>query len=164
MTRLWILFPFGAVRISTVVAFAATLLVLTWYRRSLVLAAAAAMGWVCAFEIVFQFVAVVEGQLTVLHLFYLVFSLSGWVLAAHLAGVRPHPLLLLAWALLFAGWMAYGFHPNNYDQPGVFSIGDEVFNVLTKDGLAAIYIAGGIAPFRLHPASAVPAPSSAPNP
>jgi hypothetical protein len=76
--------------------------------------------------------------------------MSGWVVAAYAAGIRPHPGLLGAWCLLFLGWIAIGFHPNLYDHPNQFSIAQEVINVATKDGLAAIFVIGGLAPFRLR--------------
>jgi hypothetical protein len=74
--------------------------------------------------------------------------MSGWVVAAYVAGIRPHPWLLFAWGLLFLGWIAFGFRSNLYDHPGQFSIAQEAFNVATKDGLAAIFVIGGLAPFR----------------
>ena len=150
MSGVWLIFPFiGAVRFSTVLAFVATVVVLTLARRSILVAVIAAMGWVSAFEIIFQVVGAGEGRVDWLHVFYLTFSLSGWVVAAHVAGIRPHPALLAAWALVFLGWVAFGFHPNRYADHGQFSLGQEIYNVLTKDGLAAIYVLGGIAPFRL---------------
>jgi hypothetical protein len=149
---LWVVFPFiGAVRLSTVLAFIATLVILTWFRRSPLLAVVAAMGWVSAFEIVYQAVASLYGQYEAIHVFYLTFSMSGWVVAAHLAGIRPHPLLLVAWALVFAGWLAFGFQPNGYGQSGPLSLPQELFNMATKDGLAAIYVIGGLAPFGVRP-------------
>jgi SAM-dependent methyltransferase len=149
MSDIWLVFPFiGAIRISTVLAFAATVVILTWVRRSLLVAVLGGMAWVSAFEIVFQLVGAIGGHVTWLHLFYLTFSLSGWVVAAHVAGIRPHPVLLLAWGLIFLGWIAFGFHPNRYLDHAPLSAGQEIFNVLTKDGLAAIYLIGGIAPFR----------------
>jgi SAM-dependent methyltransferase len=149
MSDIWLVFPFiGAIRISTVLAFAATVGILTWVRRSLLVAVLGGMAWVSAFEIVFQLVGAIGGRVTWLHLFYLTFSLSGWVVAAHVADIRPHPVLLLAWGLIFLGWIAFGFHPNRYLDHAPLSAGQEIFNVLTKDGLAAIYLIGGIAPFR----------------
>jgi len=149
MSGVWLIFPFiGAIRFSTVLAFVVTVVVLTLARRSLLVALIAAMGWVSAFEITFQVVEAIEGRADWLHIFYLTFSLSGWVVAAYVAGIRPHPALLVAWGLVFFGWVAYGFQPNRYADHDQFSVGQEVFNVLTKDGLAAIYVIGGIAPFR----------------
>lgn len=149
MSDIWLIFPFiGAIRISTVLAFVATVVILTWVRRSILVAVIGGMAWVSAFEIVFQLVGAIEGHVTWLHLFYLTFSLSGWVVAAHVAGIRPHPALLLGWGLVFLAWVAFGFHPNRYLDHGQISAGQEIFNVLTKDGLAAIYVIGGIAPFR----------------
>jgi hypothetical protein len=77
------------------------------------------------------------------------------------AGIRPHPALLLIWLLVFLGWMAYGFHPNHYGDPN-FLIGQEIFNVLTKDGLAAIYLVGGLAPFRVRARASAPAAEPTP--
>jgi hypothetical protein len=57
--------------------------------------------------------------------------------------------LLLAWGLLFLGWLVFGFQPNLYDQPS-FSPAQEAFNVAAKDGLAAIFVIGGLPPFRRH--------------
>ena len=151
MSGVWVVFPFvGSIRLSTVLAFIATLAILAWFRRSPVIAFAAAMGWVSAYEIVFQAIGTIYGQHDAMHLFYLAFSMSGWVLAAYFAGIRPHPGLLVAWGLLFLGWVAIGFHPNEYDQPGHFSFVQEAFNVGTKDGLAAIFVIGGLAPFRFR--------------
>ena len=159
MSGVWLIFPFiGAVRLSTVLAFVATVTILTLARRSFLVAVIAAMGWVSAFEIMFQVVGASEGRLDWLHVFYLTFSLVGWVVAAHVAGIRPHPALLAAWGLVFLGWVAFGFHPNRYADHGQFSAGQEIFNVLTKDGLAAIYVIGGIAPFRLANRRKLPAP------
>jgi len=149
MRGIWLIFPFiGAIRFGTVLAFVVTVVVLTLARRSLLVAVIAGMGWVSAFEITFQVVEAIEGRVDWLHVFYLTFSLSGWVVAAYVAGIRPHPALRAAWGLVFFGWVAYGFHPNRYADHDQFSVGQEVFNVMTKDGLAAIYVIGGIAPFR----------------
>ncbi len=159
MSRVWLVFPFiGPIRLSTVLAFIATLVIVAWFRRSLLVALVAGMGWVSAFEIVYQAVGTVYGRHDALHLFYLTFSMSGWVVAAYVAGIRPHPGLLLAWSLLFLGWVLFGFQPNLYDQPSHFSPAQEAFNVATKDGLAAIFVIGGLAPFRRQ------APVRAPQP
>lgn len=148
MSGVWLIFPFvGAIRLTTVLAFIAILVVLTLVRRSLLVAAIGAMAWVSAFEIVFQTVGAIEGRYDWMHIFYLTFSLSGWVVAAHVAGIRPHPLFLLGWGLLFLGWISYGFEPNQYFRAGQFSVAQEIFNVLTKDGLAAIYLIGAVRPF-----------------
>jgi hypothetical protein len=149
MSRVWVVFPFvGAIRLSTVLAFIATVAILTWYRRSLLLGLVVGMGWVSAFEIVYQAVGTIYGRHDALHLFYLTFSMSGWVVAAYLVGVRPHPLLLVAWSLVFLGWIASGFHPNLFDHPNEFSVVQELFNVATKDGLAVIFVIGALRPFR----------------
>jgi len=149
VSDIWLIFPFiGAIRISTVPAFVATVAILTVVRRSLLVGVIGGMAWVSAFEIVFQLVGAFEGHVTWLHVFYLTFSISGWVVAAYVAGIRPHPALVLAWGLVFLGWIAFGFHPNRYLDHAQLSVGQEIFNVLTKDGLAAIYVIGGIAPFR----------------
>ena len=150
MSGVWVVFPFvGPIRLSTVLAFIATLVILTWLRRSPLLALVVGMGWVSAFEIVYQAVGTIYGRHDALHLFYLTFSMSGWVVAAYVAGVRPHPALLAGWSLLFLGWIAFGFQPNLFDHPGQFSVGQEVFNMATKDGLAAIFVVGALAPFRI---------------
>jgi len=159
MSGVWVVFPLvGPVRHSTVLAFVATVAILTWFRRSLLLGLVAGMGWVSAFEIAYQAAGTMYGRHDAMHLFYLTFSMSGWVVAAYVAGVRPHPGLLLAWSLVFLGWMASGFHPNLFDHPGEFSIAQEVFNMATKDGLAAIFVIGALAPFRRG--QHAPAPSS----
>ncbi len=164
MSGIWLIFPFiGAIRVSTVLAFVATLVILTWVRRSLLLGVIGGMAWIGAFEIVFQLVGAIEGRVTWLHLFYLTFSLSGWVVAAHVIGIRPHPALLLAWGLVFLAWVAFGFHPNRYLDHGQISVDQEIFNVLTKDGLAAIYVIGGIAPFHWSRRPGRPAPVSIVN-
>ena len=151
MSGVWLVFPFiGAIRLSTVVAFVATLVIVAWFRRSLLVAFLTGMAWVSAFEIAYQAVGTVYGRHDALHLFYLTFSMSGWVVAGHVAGVRPHPGLLLVWAGVFLGWIASGFQPNLFDQPGRFSVVQEAFNMATKDGLAAIYVIGALAPFRFQ--------------
>jgi hypothetical protein len=161
MSGVWVVFPFvGPIRLSTVLAFIATLAILTWLRRSPLLAFLAAMGWVSGFEIVFQAAGTVYDRHNALHLFYLTFSMSGWVVAAYVAGIRPHPGLLVAWGALFLGWIAFGFHPNLFDRPGQFSIAQEVFNVATKDGLAAIFVIGGLAPFRRQALVRAPKPGA----
>jgi hypothetical protein len=159
MSGVWVVFPFvGAIRLSTVLAFIGTVAILTWFRRSLLLGLVAGMGWVSAFEIVYQVFSTIYGRHDAMHLFYLTFSMSGWVVAAYVAGIRPHPWLLVAWGLLFLGWIAYGFNSNLYDHPGQFSVAQELFNVATKDGLAAIFVIGGLAPFRPRERAAVPSP------
>ena len=155
-SRAWVVFPFGAIRLSTLVAFAAILVIVAWRRHSPLLAFLTVMGWWSAYEIVFQSEALALGREPWQQLFYLVTGVTGWVVAAHLAGVRPHPMLLLLWALSMAAWAAYGFHYNNYNQPNVFSVGDEVFNVVTKDGMAVIYLIGAVTPFRLKRHGDVP--------
>jgi hypothetical protein len=150
MSGVWVLFPFiPPIRLSTLIAFAAMLAILTWVRRSPLLAFVAGMGWVSAFEIVYMAVGTLYGRHDALHLFFLTFSMSGWVVAAYVAGIRPHPVLLGAWGLIFLGWIAFGFHPNLIEHPNQFSVAQEVFNVATKDGLAAIFLIGGLAPFRM---------------
>jgi hypothetical protein len=163
MSGVWLVFPFiGPIRLSTVLAFAATLMILTW-RRSALVAFVAAMGWVSAFEIAYQAVGTLYGRHDALHLFYLAFSMSGWVVAAYVAGIRPHPALLVAWALVFLGWIAYGFNSNLYDHPGQFSVAQELFNMATKDGLAAIFVIGALAPFHARARTAAPsAPPAVP--
>ncbi len=157
MSGLWAVFPFvGAIRLSTVFAYVAVVVAVTWHRRSLLVGIIAGMAWVSAFEIVFQAFGTVFGKYDATHLFYLTFTISGWVVAGYVAGIRPHPALLLVWLLVFLGWMAYGFHPNHYGDPN-FSVGQEIFNVVTKDGLAAIYLLGGLRPFRLRSRRATPA-------
>ena len=159
MSGFWVVFPFvGPIRLSTVLAFIATLVILTWFRRSPVLAFVAGMGWVSAFEIAYQAVGTIYGQRDAIHLFYLTFSMSGWVVAAYIAGIRPHPVLLAAWGMVFLAWVAFGVHANLYNQPSLFSPAQEAFNVATKDGLAAIFVIGGLAPFRRQ------APVRAPEP
>jgi hypothetical protein len=149
MSGVWVVFPFvGPIRLSTVLAFIATVAILTWFRRSLLVGLVAGMGWVSAFEISYQAIGTMYGRHDAMHLFYLTFSMSGWVVAAYVAGIRPHPWLLSAWTLLFLGWIAIGFRPNLFDHPGQFSIAQEAFNVATKDGLAAIFVIGGLVPFR----------------
>jgi hypothetical protein len=149
MSGVWMVFPFvGPIRLSTVLAFIATVAILAWFRRSLLVGLVAGMGWVSAFEIVYQATGTIYGRHDALHLFYLTFTMSGWVVAAYMAGIRPHPWLLVAWSFLFLGWMAYGFRSNLFDHPGQFSVVQEAFNVATKDGLAAIFVIGGLAPFR----------------
>jgi hypothetical protein len=163
MSSVWLVFPFiGAIRASTVLAFVATLLIVGWYRRSPVVALVAGMGWVSAFEIVFQAVGTLYGRHDAQHLFFLTFSMSGWVVAAHVAGIRPHPLLLVAWGLVFLGWLASGFQPNLFDQPNRFSFVQEVFNMATKDGLAAIYVIGALAPFGRTKRPREPVPLASP--
>jgi hypothetical protein len=166
MSGVWLIFPFiGAIRLSTVLAFTATLVIVAWFRRSLLVGFVVGMAWVSAFEIVYQAVGTIYGRHDALHLFFLTFSMSGWVVAAHLAGVRPHPGLLLAWVVVFIGWIAFGFQPNLFDHPGTFSLLQEAFNMATKDGLAAIYVIGALAPFKLQ--ARAPAPkrrSHAPAP
>jgi hypothetical protein len=148
MSGVWVVFPFvGPIRLSTVLAFIATVAILAWFRRSLLVGLVAGMGWVSAFEIVYQAAGTIYGRQDALHLFYLTFTMSGWVVAAYMAGIRPHPWLVVAWSLLFVGWMAYGFRSNMFDHPGQFSVVQEAFNVATKDGLAAIFVIGGLAPF-----------------
>src|SRR3977135_4065151 len=101
MSGVWLVFPFlPAIRLSTVLAFIATLVIVAWYRRSLLIALVAGMAWVSAFEIAYQAVGTVYGRHDVLHLFFLTFSMSGWGVAAHVAGIRPHPALLLAWGVV----------------------------------------------------------------
>ena len=160
MSRVWLVFPLiGAIRFSTVLAFIVGVAIVTWYRRSLLVGLVVGMGWVSAFEIFFQAVGTIYGRHDLPHLFYLTFTMSGWVVGAYLVGVRPHPGLLAVWGLVFLGWIASGFQPNLFDQPGRFSVVQEVFNVATKDGLAAIFVIGVLAPFRLRartPASSTP--------
>jgi hypothetical protein len=151
MSGVWLVFPFiGAIRLSTVLAFIATLVIVAWFRRSLLVAFVTGMAWVSAFEIAYQAVGTVYGRHDALHLFFLTFSMSGWVVAAYVAGVRPHPGLLLAWGVVFLGWIASGFQPNLYDHPATFSPVQEAFNMAAKEGLAAIYVIGALAPFRLQ--------------
>ena len=104
------------------------------------------------------------GQLSVLRIATLVLLLLPVAKALYDAGDIAHgarPLNDMIhragfWALVFLGWTAYGFQPNLFDHPGTFSLTQEAFNVATKDGLAAIYVIGAVAPFHL--------PSRAPLP
>src|ERR1700693_1062070 len=160
MSGVWLVFPFvGAIRLSTVLAFLATLAIVGWFRRSALVALVAGSGWVSACVSVSQAIGILYVRHDALHLFYLTFSMSGWVVAAYLAEIRPHPGLLVAWGLVFVGWMAYGFQPNLFDQPGHFSLAQEAFNMAAKDGLAAIYVIGAIAPFARRAPAPAPKPS-----
>ena len=164
MSGVWVVFPFlPAIRLSTVLAFVATLVIVTWVRRSPLLALVAGMGWVSAFEIVYQAVGTLYGRHDAMHLFFLTFSMSGWVVAAYVAGIRPHPGSFIAWCLLFVGWVAYGFHPNLFDHPSEFSVAQELFNMATKDGLAAIFVIGALTPFGRGDPFKSPKPGMSPS-
>src|SRR5258708_19417056 len=132
MSGVWVVFPFvGPIRLSTVLAFIATVAILTWFRRSLLVGLVAGMGWVSAFEIVYQAAGTFYGRHDAMHLFYLTFSMSGWVVAAYVAGIRPHPWLLVGWALLFLGWIPFRFPSNLYAHPRHFSLPQQPSTVPT---------------------------------
>ena len=120
MSGIWLVFPFiGPIRFSTVLAFVATLAVVGWFRRSPVVALVAGMGWVSGFEIAYQAVghAVRPARCPPPLLSDLQHvGLGGGRLLWRTSGCIQ--ALLVAWGLVFVGWMAFGFQPNEYDQPG----------------------------------------------
>lgn len=63
----------------------------------------------------------------------------GWMLAAHVLGIRVSWRWAAVTALLWAGWIAFGFHSNGGDET-TFSLRDEVLNEAAKTAWGLAYL------------------------
>ena len=140
--------PWG-VRWSSLAMLALIVLVVTAARRRPFLALVTAMGWLVAFEIVYEGAdAAVHHKSSVAWAFWLL-TVAAWPLLAHFMGVRPHLRWVLLSAAIFALWIQQGFW---YNWPGQGSKPInwwyEALNVGSKTALGVAYLLGALWPER----------------
>lgn len=141
--------PFGIRWTSLAMALA----IVTLVRGRPLLGVVTAMGWGTTFEAVFQITSVlVHRDALWWHSLtsesWWLWTVIGWSLAAHLAGVRPHLSWLAITALLYALWIEQGFWFNYVGQAGPVNWWFEGLNVGTKTALGVAYLLGALAPKR----------------
>jgi hypothetical protein len=110
-----ILFPTGNTRLSTIVAFAAFIALAIMRRSSLPIVGC--LAWLFGFEAAFNATVLALGRPAALDTIHFVpYLLIGIVLPFWLArrGVRPVWSLLAAAVVVWAIWMATGFHANGH--------------------------------------------------
>jgi hypothetical protein len=139
---LFVVYPFGVVRLSTVIVTAVVLAVVTWRTRRPLLAVLAVLGWLSAFEIAWELSRVAFRQDSLRNALWFSLAVAGWVVAAELARIRPEPRLAGLFALTFVLWLATGFGLNWLGQP--VSVRDELLNEVSKTALGAAYLVGAL--------------------
>ena len=136
--------PWG-VRWSSLAMLALIVLVVTAARRRPFLALVTAMGWLVAFEIVYEGAdAAVHHKSSVAWAFWLL-TVAAWPLLAHFMGVRPHLRWVLLSAAIFALWIQQGFWYNWAGQGSKpINWWYEALNVGSKTALGIAYLAGAL--------------------
>ncbi|HJT79128.1 MAG TPA: hypothetical protein VJ739_18170 [Gemmataceae bacterium] len=147
---LWLHTPDGNIRISTVLMGLAILGVVSWRTRRPLAAGAAAMGWICAYEIAWQ------GAGTLLHhthdwatMAWFTAALIAWPLLSLAIAGRPDWRLGALAAAIFAVWMLVGFHANDADRPP-YVWSDELLNEGSKTALGFAYLVGALRAGQRH--------------
>lgn len=142
MSGVWFHVPgLGPIRITTVLAAVAILAIVGVLRRRPWLAVVAVMGWVSAYELIFNAVGIyVFGWPHGSFLWYAA-AISAWVVLAYREGIRPSRFWLLIFATTWIPWLLEGFHSNipvgrSWDSWG------ELWNEVGKTALALAYLVG----------------------
>jgi hypothetical protein len=139
---LFVVYPFGVVRLSTVLVAIVVLAVVAWTTRRPLLAVLAVLAWLSAFEIVWELARVPFGQDSLRNALWFSLAVAGWVAAAELAKIRPEARLTGLFALTFAVWLVTGFGLNWVGGP--LSVRDELLNGVSKTALGAAYMVGAL--------------------
>jgi hypothetical protein len=127
-----ILFPPGGARLSTVLVFAAFLALAV--KRHDLKPAVAAVAWLVGFELLFE---ATRRPYEWHWIIFIAFDVVGITLLAR-KGITPSPLLLAATLVVWAGWLATGFHVNHHDTVR-FQPSAEAFNEGAKTLWGAAY-------------------------
>lgn len=144
MSRMWILAPgLGAIRTSTVAAAVLILLVVAVYGRRPWLAVVAVMGWLSAYELVFNAVGVIVFGWPHGSFLWFGAAMSAWVVLAYREGIRPSRFWLLIFLLAWIPWLLEGFH-SNIPVGRPWDAWGEVWNEITKTALALAYLLGAL--------------------
>lgn len=132
-------------RLSTILGGLLVVAIVFYRTRRPATGVVAALGWLCAYEVLFMLTGYLTHQPwspSAADLFWQTSAIMGWVLLAHALGIRPNWQLVALFAVLWVGWIAVGFRSNWLGSP--FVLGDEVWNVATKTVLALAYALGGV--------------------
>lgn len=152
MSAASILFPLGGPRLSTI-AFIAVMITLAIGRgdkRPAVACAAWLFGWEALFQVVTLALGRIGGLGPLHSIMYLVIAAFLLPWATFRVGVKPSLPLLGASLVVFAVWVAFGFHVNvNVNGTGSgFSVFAEVLNELAKSLWALAYLVPVLRPSR----------------
>jgi hypothetical protein len=142
MPTIWAHLPVGDFRWSTV-AMALLVLAAVTFRRGLPLAAVTVLAWVSAFETIDNLVGGLGFHWPLTSVVWVSGALLGWVVLAHVVGVRPNPAALVLFALVMVAWIATGFH-YNVAHGATFDYAGEAFNELAKTLLGVAYLLGAL--------------------
>ena len=146
----WLVLPgLGAVRVSTIVTAIVIAAIVTWRRRSPLLALIAVMAWASTYEVAFNALGAALHGWSVAYVAWLAAALAGWIILAFVKGVVPERRLALAAAVVVAAWIATGFDSNSAGLAGAgytksFSLLAEAFNEASKTLVGAAYLLGAL--------------------
>jgi hypothetical protein len=144
VSRFWFWLPaIGPIRVSTVVAAVALLVVISIKRRNPALGLVTTLAWASTFEILSNAVGTIGFGWAVHDFVWMSAALTGWVVLAGVLGVWPDLRMSLAFAITLAAWVATGYEPN---RPGNsnFNILSEILNEASKTLLALAYLLGAL--------------------
>jgi len=135
--------PWG-MRWSTLLMVLVILAVIGVLRRQPVIAVAAVAAWTGGFEVVYRLCDIARWHewWGFNALLWEATALAGWVLAAHLLGIRPSPFWLTVTLAGFGVWITTGYTYNYVGQHYPFSAQGEIENVATKTAWAMAYLVG----------------------
>lgn len=142
MNGVWFLLPVGPVRISTVLAGIALLVLLSW-RRNIWIAIVAYEAWLSSYEIVFNAIGVGFFHWPITPFAWAAGALLGWVLLAAVLKVYPEWRLAALTLALFIIWALLGYHSNTPTRQPL-DVGGEVLNEVSKSLLALAFFAGAM--------------------
>jgi len=158
----WVYSPVMGGRWSTVLTWAALLVVVSWQTRNPARGLVLAMAWLSGYEILYQATGSILHGWSRQTLAFTITGTTGWLIAAYLFGFRPEWRTLSLLAMLWVAWIAGGYNSNMADRiiPGAnwhWSWSDELLNVSTKTMLAIALGLGALgARKRFDSSSAVP--------
>lgn len=135
--------PFG-MRWSTFLTAVVVLLLIGVVRRRPDLAVVAVVAWTGGFEVVYRFWDIVRWHewWAWNSWFWEAAALVGWVVLAHVIGIRPSPFWLTVTLACFAIWISTGYTYNYTGQTYPFQVLPEIENVAAKTAWATAYLVG----------------------
>jgi hypothetical protein len=158
----WIWLPVvGPIRISTVLAGMAILIVIIGRRRAPLTALIALMAWASAYEILYSATGTAIHGWSVSGFVWMTAAVGGWVVLSHVRGIVPDRRLVLLMAVAWGIWIVTGFNSNAPSVAGTpgfpkdFSVANEVLNELTKSLLGLAYLVGALDSRRFSPSSSI---------